>query len=55
MAISNARAKQIQGFLSQKGVPVETVKGFGKKYPVADNENELGRNKNRRVEIWFKN
>lgn len=51
--LSRARARAVQDYLIKKGIPVkrtETI-GMGKRAPIADNETEEGRAKNRRVEI----
>jgi outer membrane protein OmpA-like peptidoglycan-associated protein len=51
--LSEARAKAVVTWLTQHGVSVDrlTAKGYGKSKPVADNGNDEGRAKNRRVEI----
>ncbi len=51
--LSERRAKSVQEYLAKKGVSPErlTAIGYGKKVPVASNETEEGRAKNRRVEI----
>jgi len=51
--LSEKRADAVKHYLLKKGLPegrVET-KGFGSSKPVADNNTEAGRSKNRRVEI----
>lgn len=53
MDLSNRRANSVKDLLVQRGVPgnhIEVV-GFGETMPVASNDTEAGRQKNRRVEI----
>lgn len=52
-ALSEARAKTVAAWLTSHGVPASriTPKGYGKTRPVADNDSDLGRAKNRRVEL----
>ncbi len=51
--LSQARAQAIKDYLIAKGVDPNRVfaVGYGGEFPVADNESEEGRNKNRRVEV----
>src|SRR3989339_686955 len=51
--LSEARAKIVADYLVSQGIDssVVTVKGMGDANPVASNENEEGRSKNRRVEF----
>ncbi|MDB5281780.1 MAG: Outer rane porin precursor [Bacteroidota bacterium] len=51
--LSDRRAKRVYDFLADKGVSTDrmTYIGFGKKVPIADNETEEGRQRNRRVEV----
>ncbi|PPA27887.1 hypothetical protein C3737_22125 [Aeromonas jandaei] len=53
MQLSERRAQSIQTYFIQHGVPAVqlTVKGFGESQPLADNRTEVGRSKNRRVEL----
>jgi OOP family OmpA-OmpF porin len=51
--LSEARARSVVTWLTQHGVATDrlSAKGYGKMKPVADNGNDEGRAKNRRVEI----
>jgi len=51
--LSEARARAVVTWLTQHGIAADklTAKGYGKTMPVADNGNDAGRAKNRRVEI----
>lgn len=51
--LSEARAKAVLAWLTQHGVAAGrmTAKGYGKTMPVADNNTDVGRMKNRRVEL----
>lgn len=52
--LSLARAKSVAGWLiSQGGVPAKKVsaRGLGKSRPIADNDTDLGRALNRRIEV----
>jgi outer membrane protein OmpA-like peptidoglycan-associated protein len=51
--LSEKRANSVSNYLKMQGVIGEriTTKGFGLENPVADNETEAGRAKNRRVEV----
>lgn len=52
-ALSLARANSVANYLSSQGVPFSNISTQGMAYynPIADNETEFGRAKNRRVEI----
>ncbi|MCI3222856.1 OmpA family protein [Streptomyces sp. NP-1717] len=54
--LSKQRAEAVHGVLEKElaeaGITYE-IRGYGEQYPIADNSNEEGRKKNRRVEISF--
>jgi OOP family OmpA-OmpF porin len=51
--LSEARARSVMTWLTQHGVAIArlSAKGYGKTQPVADNNSDEGRMRNRRVEI----
>lgn len=53
MALSQRRADAVRAYLIGKGIAAERLmaKGYGESTPVADNETDAGRHKNRRVEL----
>jgi outer membrane protein OmpA-like peptidoglycan-associated protein len=54
MAISKGRAKAVAEQLQIRGIKPSLVHGFGKILPIASNDTEDGREKNRRVEVWLR-
>jgi outer membrane protein OmpA-like peptidoglycan-associated protein len=54
--LSQARVEAVTRYLVSKGINAEriNVKYYGKDYPVASNEDEVGRQLNRRVDILIK-
>ncbi len=53
-ALSLNRARLIANQLIQRGIKPAVVRGFGSELPVASNDTDEGREKNRRVEIWMR-
>jgi outer membrane protein OmpA-like peptidoglycan-associated protein len=51
--LSTSRAKNVAGYLYEKGIPESRIsfKGYGKRQPIASNQTVDGRRKNQRVEI----
>lgn len=52
--LSLERAKKIAAELRERGVRAVDVEAMGSELPVASNDNENGREKNRRVEVWLR-
>ena len=52
--LSQERADIVAKEFSMRGVSAVNVMGFGSVLPVASNDTEAGREKNRRVEVWIK-
>jgi phosphate transport system substrate-binding protein len=50
--LSRLRAQAVRRALAREGVEVQEVTGMGDELPVAGNELEQGRLRNRRVEVW---
>lgn len=50
--LSRLRAQAVRRVLAREGVEVLELIGLGDDLPVADNEREQGRLRNRRVEVW---
>jgi OOP family OmpA-OmpF porin len=56
LALSKSRAQAVVDYLKQKGIPenrFQLIDGKGQNEPVADNNSESGKSKNRRVVITF--
>lgn len=54
LALSDRRSQSVVDYLKERGVTNNLfAKGYGEDYPVADNETEEGRQKNRRVELIY--
>ncbi|HBP1100864.1 TPA: OmpA family protein [Pseudomonas aeruginosa] len=51
--LSRLRAMAVRRELARGGVSFREIAGFGDELPVASNDQELGRQKNRRVEVWI--
>jgi len=51
--LSEGRAKAVAAWLTAHGVPANkmSAKGYGKARPIADNDSDLGRAMNRRIEV----
>jgi phosphate transport system substrate-binding protein len=54
LQLSTDRADVVADLLVKQGVRPGKVRGFGSELPVASNENDIGRNRNRRVEVWVR-
>ena len=50
--LSKLRAMAVRRELARQGVEVKEVTGMGDELPVAGNDLEQGRLRNRRVEVW---
>ena len=50
--LSKLRAMAVQRELVKSGVLLRSISGLGEAMPVAANDSEAGRKKNRRVEVW---
>ena len=50
--LSKLRAMAVRRELVREGVVMREVTGLGDELPIADNEGDSGRLKNRRVEVW---
>lgn len=54
LKLSKERAEAVAAEFKKRGVNPGAVSGFGSAMPVASNDTDDGKNKNRRVEIWVK-
>ncbi len=54
LAASKAHAELVAGQMRAKGIPVGVVRGFGAQQRVADDSDEPGKIRNRRVEVWLR-
>jgi len=54
IGLSNQRVDSVADVLVKKGIRVTRSRGYGSVLAVADNDSEVGRYKNRRVEVWIK-
>ena len=55
-ALSYQRAQSVSNFLMQSGArssQIREVKGLGEEFPVADNSTTMGKQQNRRVEVYL--
>ena len=52
--LADDRAKTVADQLEMRGIKPSVVHGFGKDMPIASNDTEDGREKNRRVEVWLR-
>ena len=52
--LSKDRARAVADELQMRGIKPSVVNGFGKDMPIASNDTEAGREKNRRVEVWLR-
>jgi phosphate transport system substrate-binding protein len=51
--LSYNRAKSVERELTSRGIPVLAVEGMGEALPIANNNTDDGRKRNRRVEVWL--
>jgi len=51
--LSFKRAKSVEHALTSRGIPVLAVEAMGEALPIANNNTEAGRKRNRRVEVWL--
>lgn len=54
LKLSLERAKKIAAELRERGVQAIDLEAMGHELPVASNDSEAGREKNRRVEVWLR-
>lgn len=51
-SLSLQRAKAVERALLARGINIQTTLGMGEAAPIASNQTRIGRERNRRVEIW---
>lgn len=54
LELSRKRARNVERELQAEGIRAAEVEGFGEERPVASNDTDEGREKNRRVEVWIR-
>jgi phosphate transport system substrate-binding protein len=54
ISLSNERVDLVAQALGERGIGARRVRGMGYAAPVAANDTELGRARNRRVEVWVR-
>jgi len=54
LQLSTERADNVADLLVKQGMRPGKVRGYGNAVPVASNDDDIGRSKNRRVEVWTK-
>lgn len=54
LRLSAGRAEAVARELAAEGIRAGVSRGFGSALPVASNESEAGRGRNRRVEVWIR-
>lgn len=54
LQLSTERADVVADLLIKEGLRPRKVRGYGNAVPVASNDTETGRGKNRRVEVWLR-
>src|SRR5262249_29482820 len=52
LELSQERAQSVADALGRSGISIARAVGLGQDMPVADNQTEDGRRRNRRVEVW---
>jgi phosphate transport system substrate-binding protein len=52
--LSLERAQKVAIELNERGVPAVDVEAMGSLLPIASNDSEEGRERNRRVEVWLR-
>jgi len=53
-ALSRDRANRVGDALEAYGITATTIEGMGSEMPVASNDSPVGRERNRRVEVWVR-